>query len=209
MLILTQLLKKMISNSKEKLHKIIILGDHQVGKSTFVNILAKKPLTEGYRRTFGAACNQIKTEIEKVYYNYEIWDSNGSEIEKKLIHEHIYQSTKNYIIMLSDDNKVSIDRIITYFEHITERMQNAKEKPEVYADIIINARDIDHNEECIMNVKDKLRKRIRNYITVASVTIMNVKDAQSVINYFTNFVKRCLVKKKDSLNTNSEEISCI
>ena len=114
--------------------KIALIGEAQVGKTSFVNVLLGKQCPNNYVATLGVEVHPITRG--KTTYN--IWDCTGNEIFKGLVDGYYVQSD-GAIVMMDPTNQESVMNAFMWANDFKRVVPNAKV---IY---VLNKKDLLHN----------------------------------------------------------------
>lgn len=92
-----------MTTQEAKRYKVILVGDSNVGKSTYVNYLLTNKFTEEYSQTFGADVYPYVFNSNYGPIIFEFWDCAG-KYENRGIDSGYYISANGAIIMYNDES---------------------------------------------------------------------------------------------------------
>lgn len=137
---------------KEYNHRIVVLGDYAVGKSSIVVQYVKNEFNEKEESTIGAAF-MIKTILNRGnYIKFEIWDTAGQEKFNSLIPMY-YRGAQAALIVYDITSKRSFNRAKEWVREL------AREKPKEFLKILVgNKIDLESCREVLTDEGEKFAK---------------------------------------------------
>ena len=106
-------------SKNEETIKIIILGDSEVGKTSFIIRFTKNKFDETYLATIGVDYKDRIINIENKLYKLMYYDTAGEEKYKSIPKNHI-KNVQGIILMYDITNKKSFDSIIDWISDVKE-----------------------------------------------------------------------------------------
>ena len=106
-------------SKNEETIKIIILGNSEVGKTSFLIRFTKNKFDETYLATIGIDYKYRIINIENKLYKLTFYDTAGEERYKSIPKNHI-KNVQGIILMYDITNKKSFDSIIDWISDVKE-----------------------------------------------------------------------------------------
>ena len=106
-------------SKNEETIKIIILGDSEVGKTSFIIRFTKNKFDETYLATIGVDYKDRIINIENKLYKLMYYDTAGEEKYKSIPKNYI-KNMQGIILMYDITNKLSFDSIIDWISDVKE-----------------------------------------------------------------------------------------
>ena len=165
--------------------KFVIIGDHEVGKTSLVRRFVDNKFSHDYRATIGL--NILSHTIEFFGNNivYSLWDIGAQSFFARF-RQTYYLGAQAGFIVFDITNRNSFDNILKWYEEL----ENFIKQRHIPIIIIGNktdlkdARVIQYEEG--MELVNKLSKRIKgkvSYIETSALSGENVEDAFTLIAY--------------------------
>jgi small GTP-binding protein len=90
--------------------KVVLLGDHNVGKTCIYNFAQKRPFSPRVPMTVGGGCCLVEIQIPGETVKFVLWDTAGSERHRALV--PLYFERAAYLILAYDcTDRASFDSI--------------------------------------------------------------------------------------------------
>lgn len=154
------------------LKTLIILGESEVGKSTMLKVLTKQKFDTIYQTTIGLNYYVKEYEFSKnEKLTFSIWDTSGIEIKEKILPLNQYKKCDYFLILLSYDNKETLDSLHNYLNFISQH-HDSRTTPIL---IIINKGDLKIKEFTIKTVMKKVEEYNMINISVCDLSCQNIK----------------------------------
>lgn len=166
--------------TKEQIKTIIVLGENGVGKSSILKMLTKKVFDAKYQSTIVA--NYYQKEIKIMQFNKEskvvlsIWDTNGQEKIQTSLPQYLYKTCDYFIIVISYDNRDSLD-YISDFINLIRKLQPNKTPP-----VLVIANKSDEKDKYFF-FKDVLQA-LDDYRETIHLSQISAKNEKNVDNLF-------------------------
>lgn len=160
--------------------KFIVLGDHQVGKTSIIRRFVEKKFNAEYRTTIGLNILSYNFEAFGNSVNLHLWDIGAQEFFKRY-RKTYYNGAQAAFIVFDLTNKDSFKNVVTWHNELKEFIEN-KDIP-----III-----------VGNKKDKTQERLISY----DEGVKLAKDLSEV----TNFSDSCGLSKFADLSELNENV---
>ena len=126
-------------------HKLILLGDSHVGKTSFVKRLAQSTFSQNVNPTVGAAFTQFRQVINNKEHIFMIWDTAGEERFRSMMPLYA-QGAAGALIFFDLSSKES-------FNHLPEWLSFARSDIQIPVLVVGNKCDLQKevNETDILN----------------------------------------------------------
>jgi len=165
--------------------KFIIIGDHEVGKTSIVRRFVENKFTHNYRATIGLnilthSINFLDNDVK-----FSIWDIGAQKYFHRF-RKTYYIGAQAAFIVFDLTVRESFDNVITWFEEI-DQFLDTKELP-----IIVVGNKSDLAEERVVDYQEGVKmtnilseKGLSNvsYIETSALTGENIHDAFRLISY--------------------------
>ncbi len=135
-----QIYKKDLSTGYNFQFKFIILGDHQVGKTSIIRRFIEKRFQQDYRTTIGLNVLSHDFEVFGNRINILLWDIGAQEYFKRF-RKTYYNGTQAAFVVFDTTSRKSFENVKTWYNELMEFAQN-KDLP-----IIIIGNKIDLKEQ--------------------------------------------------------------
>ena len=128
----------------ERSIKVIILGDSNVGKSSFINRIKNKEFRE-MTATLSVECHSYIISCNNYIIRMQIWDTAGQEKFNSIVRNY-YKGTEVGIFLYSIDMESSFNNVKTWY-------QNLKDNSKINSvNILIgNKKDLDESKRKVTN----------------------------------------------------------
>ena len=190
--------------------KFIILGDHEVGKTSIVRRFVENRFSDNYRATIGL--NILSHDFESFgnKISLSLWDIGAQRYFKRFRRTY-YMGTQAAFIVYDITNRQTFDNIKTWIDELNEFI-GKKDLPII---IVGNKTDLEDQRKISMSEgADKasdLSKTLSNqisYIETSALSGENIEDAFSLISY--HFIMKSKEKEENKLKLElAKEITCI
>ncbi|MHA1689909.1 MAG: GTP-binding protein [Promethearchaeota archaeon] len=167
--------------------KFIIIGDHEVGKTSLIKQFVEKKFSHDYRATIGI---NITTHSIQLFGNeiiFSLWDIGAQEYFRR-VRRTYYNGSKAAFIVFSLTDRTSFENVKTWFDELMDFIPT-KDIP-----IIIVGNKMDLEDQRMVSYQEGMKlasslgmKRI-SYIETSALTGANVEDAFSLIAF--NYIQK-------------------
>ena len=185
--------------------KFIIVGDHEVGKTSIVRRFVENKFSSDYRATIGLNIVSHAIEFLGNEVKFSIWDIGAQKYFKRFRRTY-YKGSQAAFIVFDLTNKDSYDHLIEWFNEIDSFLET-KELPII---IIGNKSDLEKErvisyQEGVVMANNLSEKGLTNisYIETSALTGENIHDAFRLISYHYIMKSKDVEEerlKKDILN---------
>jgi small GTP-binding protein len=171
--------------------KFIIIGDHEVGKTSIVRRFVEKRFQVDYRTTIGLNIISHKFEAFGNEVSVALWDIGAQEYFRRY-RKTYYNGVQAAFIVFDLTNKRSFENVKNWFNELIEFIEN-KDLPIIIVGNkydLFNDRVVD-NQEGIDLSRELTEKNRTNivYIETSALTGENIEDAFRIISY--NYIIKC------------------
>ena len=194
-----------ISKTSKQTKTIIFLGSKKTGKTSIISQFCKNKFNFNYNSTLGVNFYFQSCETNFGLITFNIWDTNGEEINEKILPENIYFNADAFVICCSYDNKESLNFIRNYFFFI-RKFSNSKIL------IVVNKNDVENKMFNKNDVEKIANENNLNFVEINAKNNFNVDDVFLMLtigifndeNYF-NFdkIKKNIKIKNDKIEINN------
>ena len=149
-------------------HKVILLGDSHVGKTSFVNRLCKSVFSENITPTIGSAFTQFRSVIGNKEHIFMIWDTAGEEKYRSMMPLYSQGAVGAFVVF----DLTSTDS----FEHIQEWLTFARAEGDIPVVLLGNKYDLEKqvSDEDISKFTEEYHL---NYCECSALTGFGVENA--------------------------------
>ena len=167
------------------IHKLLIVGLDQAGKTSILNILNKKyNLMDNIKPTVGIERDQIKILGIPIVG----WDLGGQKQfrEKYLKDSRLFDSADSIFYVIDVWNATRFEDALQYYSKILEMLEKLKIRPEIVIllhKVDPNLRDNQKTKEILNNLKKLFQEESEGYHI--SVFATSIFDRKSIIEAFS------------------------
>jgi small GTP-binding protein len=180
--------------------KFVIIGDHEVGKTSIIRRFVENKFSFDYRATIGLNILAHSMEFYGNQIDFSLWDIGAQDYFRRF-RKTYYLGTQAAFIVSDISNQTSFDNIKKWYKELQDFVKN-KDIP-----IVIVGNKIDLSVERIVSYQDgvkyvnELAKENHNqdisYIETSARTGENIEDAFTLIAY--HYIMRSKEKEEDKL----------
>ncbi|MFX1458875.1 MAG: Rab family GTPase [Promethearchaeota archaeon] len=188
-----------VNDSEEKgafAFKFVIVGDHEVGKTSIIRRFVERKFSGDYRATIGLSILAHTFTFQGNEINLTLWDIGAQQYFKRF-RKLYYSGAEAAFIVYDITNRESFDNVKTWYDEITEYIKE-EEIPMVIAG---NKTDLeDHRVVSFQQGEDlanALSKKGLSYTETSALDGTNVSDAFKLIAY--HYILRIKQKQKDMI----------
>ena len=187
--------------------KFIIIGDHEVGKTSIIRRFVEKRFMVDYRATIGLNIISHKFEVFGNKINLMLWDIGAQDYFRRY-RKTYYNGAQTAFIVFNLTSRRSFENVKNWYNELMGFIEN-KDMPIV---IVGNksdlheerAVDIDEGRELCKDLSELNNAKIM-YIEASAMTGEHIEDAFRLISY--NFIVKC--REVEELNRNTQLMSKI
>ncbi|UCD01116.1 MAG: GTP-binding protein [Promethearchaeota archaeon] len=180
-----QLYQKDIGTRGEYRFKFVIIGDHEVGKTSIIRRFVEKKYTEDYRATIGL---NVLSHIFELFGNeigVSLYDLGAQKFFKRF--RKVYYSGAQAAFLVFDlTNRESYDNILSWYDEL----KHFTPEEDIPIVIVGNKTDLTEDRKVFYQEGAKLannlseREKIQiSYIETSALNGNNVEDAFNLISY--------------------------
>mmetsp|Transcript_31933 Transcript_31933/g.63267 ORF Transcript_31933/g.63267 Transcript_31933/m.63267 type:complete len:219 (-) Transcript_31933:8-664(-) len=133
--------------AKQRSHKVVLLGDASVGKSSLVMRFVKGSFTDGMEATVGAAFATRIIEVDGNAVKFDIWDTAGQERFSSLAPMY-YRGAAAAVVVYDQTNGPSFQRAKFW----VDQLQNST-NPDIVIALAANKMDLPGREVSLEEAK--------------------------------------------------------
>ena len=183
--------------------KCILIGDHEVGKTSIVRQFVEKKFSHDYRSTIGIDIMSYSIEFYGNEIIFNLWDLGAQEFFKRF-RKTYYSGAQAGFIVFDVTNNDSFLHVKEWYQELKESSRN-REIP-----IVIIGNKIDLDEQRIISYEkgDRLSSELASlhylggisYIETSAKTGENIEDAFNLIAYHYIMKNKEMEEEKLRLN---------
>lgn len=180
-----QIYQMRLDTGGEYRFKFIIIGEHEVGKTSIVRRFVEKKFSRDYRATLGLNILSHKFEFVGNQVSVSLWDV-GAQVYFKRFRKTYYMGAQAAFIVFDLTKKETHDSVKQWYDELEEFIG----KPDLPIVIVGNKLDLEDKrqvkyQEGVQLANDLSQEGITNisYIETSALTGDNVSDAFSLIAY--------------------------
>lgn len=183
--------------------KFVIVGDHEVGKTSIVRRFVERKFSYDYKATIGLNIYSHSFTLEGNEISVTLWDLGAQDFFKRY-RKIYYKGAEAAFIVYDLTNKSSFQNVKEWYYELIEFIED-KEIP-----IVIVGNKLDLTEKRLINrdegieLSNKLSSPGLSYIETSALTGENVEDAFKLIAY--HYILRTKQRQKESIKNNLFEV---
>ncbi len=165
--------------------KFLIIGEHEVGKTSIVRRYVDKKFSEDYRPTIGLNIMTHSFEFFGNEISISLWDIGAQQYFKRF-RKTYYLGTQAVFIVFDLSNQETFDNVKTWFDELSEFLGD-KDLPIIIVgnkSDLTEQRKIDYQTgvNLVNDLSGKVKSNI-SYIETSALTGENIEDAFTLISY--------------------------
>jgi len=189
-----------IEDSSEKgcyTFKFIIVGDHEVGKTSLIRQYVEKKFVTDYRATIGLNVLAHSFEFQGNSLNLTLWDV-GAQVFFKRFRKIYYSGAEAAFIVYDLTKRSTFENIKTWYQELTDFIEDSE------IPVILVGNKLDLKEQRVvtreegLELANNLSPEGMSYIETSAKNGENVGDAFKLIAY--HYMLRIKQKEKDIIN---------
>lgn len=183
-------------------HKIVLVGDTNVGKSSIAIRFAQNRFFENTEPTIGAAFLTKKIRYNETDYVLNLWDTAGQEKYNSLIPMY-YRNANAAIIVYDVTNEQSLNSASRWLNELNTIV------PDIFILLVGNKCDLE-NQIHQTNINDYVNKNNIKHLEVSAKTNHNINEMFELIlpNLVINDENAPLVHQMEKLDEHDNKCNC-
>ena len=182
----------------DKSFNILILGDCNIGKTSFIEAIKRKNIQKEYIPTVIFEYSSLYVKINDKIIKFGIWDISGQETSRSLINDFL-KKTSLIILVYDITNIKSFENIDTWIKYIKSITEKSKSKSK----IILVGNKSDLQDERVVTEEEGKEKCESNHLT--EFMECSCKNGINVKEIFINAAK--ILYDPNNLNLENENNS--
>jgi len=182
--------------------KFVIIGNHEVGKTSLIRQFVERKFSRDYRATIGLNIFAHKFDFQDNEINVQLWDIGAQQYFKRF-RKIYYNGAEAAFIVFDITNRESFEKIKDWYEEINHLIT------EINIPIVIVGNKGDLAEQRVISTAEgealakSLSETGLSYIETSALTGNNVKDAFELIAY--HYIIKSKKKEKDLIKESLTE----
>lgn len=176
--------------------KFVIVGDHEVGKTSLIRQFVERQFSHDYRATIGLNILAHNFDFEGNEIGVQLWDIGAQDYFKRF-RKIYYTGAEAAFIVFDLTRRESFENIKSWYKEISELI----EETNIPMVIIGNKSDLTEQRVISTEEGEELAKSLAetgsSYIETSALTGNNVKDAFELIAY--HYIVKSKKKEKDRI----------
>lgn len=172
----------MSNNDPDFVHKIVLLGDSNVGKTSLVQRYVYDSLSPDVGRTIGAVLHVKKLEIDGVVHKMVIWDLGGQESFAALREQYCANASASFFVF----DRTRLETLQNIDEWLNALYSSAGKMPVIAVENKIDLETVITDEQ----IKGMLEARELIHLQTSAIENTNVDSA------FRELVQKIVSEKK-------------
>ncbi|MFX0031932.1 MAG: GTP-binding protein [Promethearchaeota archaeon] len=178
--------------------KFVIVGDHEVGKTSIIRRFVERKFSADYRATIGLNILAHKFEFQGNEINLTLWDIGAQQYFKRF-RKLYYSGAEAAFLVFDITNRSSFKNLEDWYKEVTEYI----EEQEIPMIIVGNKTDLDVQRVVSFNEGQELANSLSegglSYTETSALNGTNISDAFKLIAY--HYILRIKQKEKDLIKT--------
>ena len=176
--------------------KFVIIGNHEVGKTSLIRQFVERKFSHDYRATIGLNIFAHNFDFQGNEISVSLWDLGAQQYFKRF-RKIYYKGAEAAFIVYDLTNRESFEKIGDWHKEFTELTD------EIDIPIVIVGNKVDLSEQQVTSTAEgqalakSLSKTGLSYIETSALTGSNVKDAFELIAY--HYITKSKKKEKDRI----------
>jgi len=182
--------------------KFVIIGNHEVGKTSLIRQFVERKFSHDYRATIGLNIFAHNFDFQGNEINVQLWDIGAQQYFKRF-RKIYYNGAEAAFIVFDITNRESFEKIKDWHKEINQLIE------EINIPIVIVGNKDDLAEQRVISTAEgealakSLSKTGLSYIETSALTGSNVKDAFELIAY--HYIIKSKKKEKDQIQESLTE----
>ena len=176
--------------------KFVIIGDHEVGKTSLIRQFVERKFTHDYRATIGLNILAHNFDFQGNEIGVQLWDIGAQQYFKRF-RKIYYAGAEAAFIVFDLTRRESFEKVKSWYQEISKLIEE-KDIP-----IVIIGNKSDLTEQRLISTEEgeelakSLSENASSYIETSALTGNNVKDAFELIAY--HYIVKSKKKEKDRI----------
>ena len=191
----------------DKSIKIILLGDSEVGKTTILNCLEEKEISEAKNNTMSLEYYNYNIKINNYIIRMQIWDTVGQE-KFNSITSNYYKTADIAIFIYAINNINSFNNINNWLNELKTKGSNDNNEigeKNMIKILVGNKKDLIKERKVTYEMGEKFKNE-NNFFLFEEINCINNKNSsEDVKNLFINIAKiiykECVEDKRSRVNS--------
>ena len=179
--------------------KFVIVGNHEVGKTSLIRQFVERTFSHDYRATIGLNIFAYNFDFQGNELNLQLWDIGAQQYFKRFRRIY-YNGAEAAFIVFDITNRDSFEKVKDWYEEVNDLIDE-KNIPIV---LVGNKDDLVEQRAVSIAEGEVLAKSLSTngieYIETSALTGNNVKDAFELIAY--HYIIKSKKKEKDRIHEN-------
>jgi len=177
--------------------KFVIVGNHEVGKTSLIRQFVERKFSQDYRATIGLNIFAYNFDFQGNELNLQLWDIGAQQYFKRFRRIY-YNGAEAAFIVFDITNRDSFEKVKEWYEELNELIG------ETNIPIVLVGNKVDLAEQRVVSTTEGegLAKSLSTngieYIETSALTGDNVKDAFELIAY--HYIIKSKKKEKDRIH---------
>ncbi len=177
--------------------KFVIVGNHEVGKTSLIRQFVERKFSHDYRATIGLNIFAYNFDFQGNELNLQLWDIGAQQYFKRFRRIY-YNGAEAAFIVFDITNRDSFEKVKEWYEELNELIG------ETNIPIVLVGNKVDLAEQRVVSTTEGegLAKSLSTngveYIETSALTGNNVKDAFELIAY--HYIIKSKKKQKDRIH---------
>ena len=177
--------------------KFILVGDHEVGKTSLIRQFVEKKFARDYRATIGLNVLSHSFEFQGNQITLSLWDV-GAQTFFKRFRKIYYTGAEAAFIVYDLTNRQSFDNIKVWYQELLDFTEE-KDLPVVLVANKLDLLDRKISREEGLELSNTLSPKGVSYIETSALSGENVEDAFKLIAY--HYLLRAKQKEKEIIKS--------
>jgi small GTP-binding protein len=176
--------------------KFVIVGNHEVGKTSLIRQFVERKFTRDYRATIGLNIFAYDFDFQGNELNLQLWDIGAQQYFRRFRRIY-YKGAEAAFIVFDITNRDSFEKVKDWYKELIELID------EIDIPIVLVGNKIDLAEQRAVSTAEgealakSLSENGIEYIETSALTGNNVKDAFELIAY--HYIIKSKKKEKDKI----------
>jgi small GTP-binding protein len=176
--------------------KFVIVGNHEVGKTSLIRQFVERKFSHDYRATIGLNIFAYNFDFQGNEINVQLWDIGAQQYFKRF-RKIYYKGAEAAFIVFDITNRESFEKIKDWHGELNQLID------EINIPIVIVGNKTDLSEQRVISIAEgedltkSLSEKGLSYIETSALTGANVIDAFELIAY--HYIIRTKKKEKDKI----------